>query len=69
MEKASIPGAELPPADKKPIIDRWQARSLYQLLTAFYSDPKNQAAYEAWAAEQKDQENKAGADRCVKTEP
>lgn len=35
----------------KPIMDSWQARSLLVLMDRFYSDPKNQAAYEKWKAE------------------
>jgi hypothetical protein len=38
-------------AARQPIIGVWQARGIVDLMKKFYSDPKNQAAYEKWIAE------------------
>lgn len=41
-----------------PIIGDLQARELLALMRSFYSDPKNQAAYQAWK-DKKEKEKRA----------
>ena len=36
---------------EKPIVTNMQARGLTELLTLFFSDPNNQAAFERWQKE------------------
>ena len=33
---------------KTPVLKEWQIRVLLDLMTDFYADPENQAAYEEW---------------------
>lgn len=42
--------------ERRPIMGVWQTRSLIALMDRFYSDPKNQAAYEKWKAERERQD-------------
>lgn len=41
-------------AERPPIITNQQGRELLALLELFYSDPKNQAAYQAWLEKRKE---------------
>lgn len=45
-------------AERPPIITNQQGRELLALLELFYSDPKNQAAYQAWK-DKKEKEKRA----------
>lgn len=38
-------------AERAPVITNQQGRELLGMMGLFYSNPKNQAAYEAWLAE------------------
>jgi hypothetical protein len=49
-------------AERRPIMGLWQTRGLIELMDRFYSDPKNQAAYEKRKAERDRQGTKGGRD-------
>lgn len=45
-------------AKNPPIIDDYTAKKIIKMVDKFYSDPKNQQAFEIWLKEQDNHQNK-----------